>query len=547
MTGKPIFDLRQGGLSRRDALVSALALAGTALARPGFAANDDGGPAGRAIDTFMQAMMTANPDQPGLGVAVVEDGRITLVKGYGVRRLGDPAPVTDSTLFGIASNTKAMTAAALAILVDEGRVDWDAPVTRYLPDFAMSDETVTRMLTVRDLLVHRSGLSLGAGDLMIWPSPTHTRQDIVAGLRHLPISGRFRDGYAYDNVLYVVAGAVIEAVSGQTWEDFIQARILTPIGMTDATPLPRSDRMGDSAYPHTRLGPPVRGLGPQQVLEFDTSFDAAGAAGGVNASARDMARWMQVQLAHGALPDGRRLWSEEQAGEMWRPQTIVSSGAGPTPGDPSQPIIQGYALGWFVRDYRGERMLTHTGGLAGFISVTALLPGRRSGVMVMTNAEESPVLRAARYGGLDRLMGRSDFDWIGDSLRIDRETKARVVTEAAAITSPTGGGAAPALPLSAYAGVYRDPWYGTITVSLVGRGRNQGLRISFDKTPRLRGALLPFDGETFQTRFEDRTQEDAFMTFESEAGVVRSATMRAISPLADFSYDYHDLVLTREG
>ncbi len=531
-------------LTRRAAFASGLAASATAaLAQSPAPANSNAAAAAAQIDAFARAVMAANPAQPGLAVAVVENGRVTLARGYGVRRMGEPAPVTDSTLFGIASNTKAMTAAAIAMLVEEGKVGWDEPVRRYLPDFAMSDETTTRLITVRDLLVHRSGLSLGAGDLMIWPQPTHTRAEIVAGLRHLPISGRFRDGYAYDNVLYVVAGEVIAAASGMPWERFVQTRILEPLGMADSTPAPRRADENRRAAPHARLGPPVRGLGPQRPLPFDSSFDAAAPAGGVNSSARDIAKWMQCQLAKGVAPSGARLWSEAQADEMWKPQTLTSSTDGHTADDPARPVLQAYALGWFVRDFRGERMLTHTGGLAGFISVTALLPGRRSGVMVMTNAEEAPVLRAMRHGAADRLLGRSDYDWIASSARVQAEADAKTRRDAAAAIVPAGGGAAPSLPLAAYAGVYRDPWYGTVTVSAVG----EGLRLSMDRTPLLQGPLTPFDGETFRATFDDRTQEDAYVAFELEAGRPVRATMRAVSPLADFSYDYHDLRLTREN
>jgi hypothetical protein len=299
------------------------------------------------------------------------------------------------------------------------------------------------------------------------------------------------------------------------------------------------------AEPHCRLGPPVRGMGPQTVLPFDDSFASAAAAGGVNTTPADIGKWMQVQLALGALPDGKRLWSEATAREMWKPQTITSSSDGPATENPVRPSMQAYALGWFVQDHRGERLLWHTGGLAGFISYTGLLPGRKSGIMVMTNAEENPVLRALRFGGPDRLQGRSDFDWIASSKRVQAENDAQTIKDAAAAVTPKGAGVKPSLPLSAYAGVYADPWYGTVTISLSGKGKQQGLKVSFDKTPALQGKLLPFDGETFQTLFDDRTQEDAFFTFDIKEGVVVSALAKAVSPLADFSFDYHDLRLTR--
>ncbi len=530
--------------TRRAALLSAFAtVGGAALARPAFARET--GAAAAAIDQFAQQVMTAFPDQPGLGITVVEDGQVTLAKGYGVRRLGDADKVTDSTLFGVASNTKAFTAAALAMLVEAGKVDWDAPVTRYLPDFAMSDPIVTRLMTVRDLLCHRSGLTLGAGDLMYWPAPARTRAEILDGLKRLPIGRPFRTTYDYDNVLYVAAGEVIAAVTGAPWEVFIQARILDPLKMTDSVPLP--SLVGDRARaaPHARLGPPVRGLGPQRPLVPDMTFDVAGAAGGLNASPRDIGKWMQVQLGLGQAPGGARLWTEASAREMWKPHTITAAFDGPTADNPVRPTMQAYGLGWFIQDHRGEKLVWHTGGLAGFISFTGLLPGRRSGIMVMTNAEETPVLRALRYGGPDRLQGRGDFDWIASSLKTKAVADARGLQDAKEALTPKGGGVPPSLPLAAYAGTYRDPWYGAVTVSPAGRGKTAGLRIAFDKTPALKGALKPFDGDTFLTVFDDRAQEDAFVVFEIRDGAVKGATLRAASPIADFSYDYQDLKLTR--
>ena len=529
--------------TRRSALLSAFATTGLAAFGTSARARETGSVAA-AIDKYAQEVMAAFPDEPGLGIAVVENGEITLTKGYGVKRLGAPAKCDENTIFGIASNTKAMTAAALAMLVEEGKVEWDAPITNYLPEFAMKDPVITKLMTVRDLLVHRSGLTLGAGDLMIWPAPTHTRKEIVAGLKYLPIGGQFRGGYAYDNVLYVAAGEVIAAVTGKPWEDFIQTRILTRLGMADTVPMPSMVDRSRRAEPHARLGPPVYGLGPQTVLPFDNSFDSAAAAGGVNTTAKDIAKWVRVQLAQGGLPGGGRLWSADSANEMWKPQTITSSSSGPTADNPVNPSIQAYALGWFVQDHRGERLLSHTGGLAGFISYTGLLPGRKSGIMVMTNAEERPLFRSLRYGGPDRLQGRSDYDWIASSKKVQAEADAKTLREAAEAVTPKGGGAKPSLPLAAYAGVYRDPWYGTITVSLAKGGKS--LNVAFDKTPALRGKLELFDGETFKTVFDDRTQENAFITFDVADGKVTSALAKAVSPLADFSFDYQDLRLTKE-
>ena len=239
---------------------------------------------------------------PGLSVAIVKDGRQVMAKGYGVRRLGDPAPVDEHTRFGIASNTKLFTATALELLVEEGKVEWDAPVVRYLPWFAMSDPYVTHELTVRDLLVHRSGLGLGAGDLLWWPPSTYNRDEIARRLRYIPLSTSFRSAYAYDNVLYLVAGRVIEAVSGQSWEDFVRNRILRKVGMTDSDVLHSgAKKAGNVAATHAEVEGTVRPVAP--FLSNNTN-----PAGGIMSGAADMAKWMMVQLDSGRVTGGGRLF-----------------------------------------------------------------------------------------------------------------------------------------------------------------------------------------------------------------------------------------------
>jgi CubicO group peptidase (beta-lactamase class C family) len=230
---------------------------------------------------------------PGLSVSIVKDGQVVLAKGYGVRRMGEPGPVDAQTRFGIASNTKLFTATALALLVEEGKIEWDKPVITYLPAFAMSDSYVTRELTVRDLLVHRSGLGLGAGDLLWWPPSTHNRKEIARRIRYIPLATSFRGAYAYDNVLYIIAGELIEAVSGQSWETFVRSRILRKVGMNDSDVRHAgAAERGNVAGTHAEVNDTVRAVAP-------FASDNTNPAGGIMAGAADMAKWMVVQLDSG--------------------------------------------------------------------------------------------------------------------------------------------------------------------------------------------------------------------------------------------------------
>ncbi len=516
--------------TRRRALALSLGSA-AALAVPGWAwaADLDEAEVDAIVQPFMAAFGT-----PGIAVAIVRPGAPAFVKGYGVRTLGKPGAVDAHTRFGIASHSKAFTAAALALLVDAGKIGWEDPVVKHIPEFRMYDPAVTQMMTVRDLLVHRSGLPLGAGDLMFFPTGSHVAADALKALPYLKPARGFRAGYDYDNILYIVAGVLIERVAGMPWDRFVETRLFAPIGMADAVGSRGSLRTGNVAGRHARLGPPVRGVGKLEVVQPDEGA-MVDAAGGINASVSDMAKWLQVQLDQGRLPDGKKLWSPEQAKEMWAPQTITASSDGPTAENPVRAILQTYALGWFVQDYRGLRLVQHSGGLSGQVTYSGMLPSRGIGVSVLSNVEE-PVSSAIRNAILDRLIGAPAFDWVGayGSRMKKGQEDALASVEGGVDTAPAGG---PSLPLKAYAGRYRDPWYGEVVVGEKG-GR---LSIDFVPTPAFKSVLEPWGPDTFRTRFAKDAGEDAVVRFAVKDGTVTGMTMKALSPLADFSYDFHHL------
>lgn len=480
---------------------------------------------------------------PGLAVAAVRPGDAPVVEGLGVRALGDAAPVGPDTQFAIASNSKAFLAACLAIEVERGHLAWDDPVVQHLPEFRMSDPAVTRMMTVRDLLVHRSGLPLGAGDLMTVRKGHFTVADLIAALPHFAPEIGFRAGYAYDNILYIVGGEVLARVSGSSWNDYLPREIFAPLGMRNAAPNPSLARSPDRAGRHARLGPPVIGMGQlERIVPED--IDLLGPAGGVHASASDILPWIEAQLGKGVLPDGTRLWSAAQADEMWRPQTIIASGPGPSPEAPQRAVIEAYALGWGVNDYRGRRMLTHAGMVAGQTSRIALLPDAGIGLAVFNNSADSEALSALRYALLDLLTDQSDpFDWIAAARRTIDGLKAQVATAIAADGSfPVPPGQS-SLSLALYAGRYRDPWYGEVEISHA----DDALQLRFLPTSAFAGPLEPFGQDAFRTRFARGVGEDAVLRFAVEQGRVTALSMRALSPLADFSFDYHHLAFVPMG
>ena len=473
---------------------------------------------------------------PGLSVAIVKDGKVVLARGYGVRKLGEPTPVDENTLLAIGSNTKAFTSAALATLVDEGKISWDDPVYERLTGFQMYDPYVSHEMTIRDLLTHRSGMGLGEGDLLFWPHTTFTRAEIIYKLRFMKPASSFRSRFAYDNLLYMTAGQIIPAVTGKSWEDYVREKILRPLGM-NTTNLSNADfKPGDNyAWPHSKVD------GKLQPIEF-VNLDNAGPAGSINSSAAEMAKWALVQLNHGKIP-GReeRIFSERQSREMWSAQTILPIGAGASPLAAKRPKFAAYALGWGLSDYHGRKMVGHTGGVAGMVSRVMLVPEENLGVVILTNAEQGGAFDSILYHVLDSYFGLAATDWIEAHKAAEEQAQKQGAEIMKQLESGRAADSKPSLSIEKYAGVYTDPWYGPVTIRMEG-GK---LVFTLDHTPKAVADLQHWQYDTFKAHWRDRTIEDAFLTFTLKPdGAIDHFSMVAVSPLADFSFDYQDLYLT---
>jgi len=520
------------------ALCLSLALAGFSAARTGpgaQAANRSGPPAAPPdLDATVARVMKAF-EVPGISLSIVKDGQVVVAKGYGVRKIGEPAPVDAQTLFGIASNTKVFTATALGLLVEEGKLAWDAPVIDYLPWFAMYDPFVTREITVRDLLVHRSGLGLGAGDLLFWPPSTYDRKEIARRLRYIKPATSFRSAYAYDNLLYSVAGEVIKAVSGKVWEDFVAERILERVGMgLSNVRHSAAANGGNVAATHAKIDGVVRVVKP-------STNDNTNPAGGINSCADDMAKWMLVLLGRGRLADGSRLFGERTYRELTAIVTPMPLGNPPPELPPAKLNFNGYALGLHIRDYRGRKVVTHTGGLAGYVSQVWLIPEENLGIAVLTNQESTAAFSALTYLLTDFYLGAPKFDWLGGYLKLRARLDAELAGKVKKAAAERDAASRPSLALEKYAQTYADAWYGDIDIALEG-GR---LVMRFTKSPSLVGDLEHWQHDTFLVRWRERElRADAYVTFWLDPdGSINQARMRPASPDVDFSYDFQDLVL----
>jgi CubicO group peptidase (beta-lactamase class C family) len=476
---------------------------------------------------------------PGIAVGVVKDGKLIHAKGYGVANLSTGKKVDENTLFGVASNSKAMTAGVLGQLVDEGKIKWDDRVTDYIPEFKMYDPYVTDAFTIRDLLTHRSGLGLGAGDLMMFPDGSNfTKKDIIHNLRYLKPVSAFRTKYDYDNNLYIVAGEVAERASGIKWEDLVEQRIMKPLGMQKtAGSLYRLKDNTNAVRPHAPVD------GKLQVLDIDWS-ESANAAGGIWSNVTDWSKWVIAQMNHGKYGEGlqNKIFSAEVHDETWTPQTVIKAGTAA----PYNTHFAAYGLGWFLSDVKGYKQVTHTGGLAGMVTQVVMFPELQLGIIVFTNQQSGAAFNAISRTIQDSYLGVSGYDWVKIMKdRVDKgEAEAKKIGEDVendmqAQLSKAGG----KFNFQPYIGTYRDVWFGDIEISM----KNGKAWFESKRSSKLSGEVLPYKGNSLIVRWTDRTMDaDAYLMFTTDMdGKPSGLTMKAISPLTDFSFDFHDLDLKR--
>lgn len=474
---------------------------------------------------------------PGMAVAVVKDGKVVYSKGFGIRRLGHPEKVDDHTLFQIGSTTKAMTVAGLATLVDQGKLKWDGPVRDYMPSFQMYDPYVSKEITVRDLLTHRGGLGMGEGDLLLFPPSKLTRAQLIERMKNMKPLWGFRTHWAYCNLCFVTAGQLIPAVTGQSWEDYMKAHIFGPLGMNET----RLTIVG--ATPEENIASAHEIVdGKITVVPWDV-LDNAAPAGSVVSNVTDMAKWITVQLNRGKLPNGERLFSESDSREMWTGVSTMPLRKTVIPGnEPLDQNFHEYALGWSVWDYRGQKVLEHSGGVTGQITEVVLVPGKNFGFVLFSNtpAIDEFVVPSVMYRVLDEYIGVTPEDWTSRF----KASQQRMIKADAEDQQKAGAArdanSKPSLPVERYAGTYTDPWFGEVDLTMEGGH----LVFAVPWSPRLTGDVEHWQHDTFVVKFRDKTVPDAYLYFSTNPdNSIDRARMLPVSSLADFSYDFQDLEL----
>ena len=455
----------------------------------------------RQLDAYA-AQAVRDWNTVGLAISVVKDGRLVFAKGYGVRELGKPDPVDSATLFAIGSTTKAMTAAAIAMLVDEGKVRWDDPVTNYIPTFQLRDPWATREITIRDLLTHRAGLPNAD---YLWYGNTNSTAEILRRVRYIPPAYSPRSSFIYQNIMYAAAGQVIANVSGMSWEDFIRTRIFEPLRMQRTVALLSGTRSAPNvASPHDRVDDTLR------VIE-NASVDPVAAAGSVWSSVADMSKWMRFILDSGRV-DGTALLEPETFAELLKPQQPVPTDQFYPTARLTKPHWMTYGLGWFQQDYDGRAVSFHTGSIDGMIAIIGLIPDERLGVYVLANTDHAELRHALMLKVFD-LWGPSrakSRDWSAELRALYGQESARAVAAAKAAEARRVTGTKPSLPLDRYVGTYSDSLFGETTVTRAGNGLR--LRIG-----SMEGTLEHWQYDTFRLRWDRRWQGTALVTFVIDA------------------------------
>ncbi len=466
---------------------------------------------------------------PGLAVAVVKDDKVVMARGFGVREVGKAAPVNEHTIFALSSMGKAFAAAAAGVMVDEGKLDWDDPVVEHLPWFQLADPWITRHVTVRDLLSHRGGI---AGDVS-WVATTAPRKEIVRRARYLTPVSSFRSRYNYSNVGITTAGLAVAAAAGVDWHTVMNERVLRPLRM-DSSNTHLND-LWDSAdiapcylcaldHPvgieqskHRNIVMPhVREDGEVRPIAWRT-VDNIAPAGSINSNVVDMAQWLRMHLGKG-MYDGRRFLSEAVVNEMHTPQIVIRPDElpiGPTlPEAEDRFHFWAYGLGWRMNDYRGQKMIWHTGGITGFYSIMALLPDANVGVVVLTNGwRGSPALLvyAIVLRLFDAYLGGPASDWATELLARSEAVGAQQDEGRRLFDASRIEGTSPSLPLDGYAGRYVHPLHDEIRLDV----RDGRLILEFPGA--LEGALEHWHYDTFRVRWQSPSRTLSLATFSLDA------------------------------
>lgn len=478
-------------------------------------------------------------DVPGISVGIIKDGKTIYSKGFGVRSLTTKQEMTDETLVGIASNSKSFTATALAILADEGKLNFDDKVSKYIPEFQMYDPYASQEVTIKDLLTHRAGLGLGQGDLMFFPEGgTLTIEEIIHNVRYLKPENSFRNSFDYNNIMFIVAGEVITRISGLSWAEFIEQKIMKPVGMTASF---GSYNRAKAANVSNIIDAHAPINGKAVAIPHDWN-ETGNAAGGIISNIKDLTIWADFLMNGFTTKEGNKLVTDKQIQQLWNLQTPLPLALK----NPYDSNFSGYGLGWFLTDVKGHKQVYHTGGLIGTVTQFTIIPDLKLGIIVLTNQQTGAAFNTITNTIKDSYLGVEERDWL--KLYSERTAKknaeyekgkAEIFAKSDAFKKDSKS----QLKNEQILGTYTDNWFGDIVIS------NEGkiVRIFCKTSPRLKGELVPYSTNVMIAKWDDKSYDaDVFVNFQlDENGKAQGMKLKPISEITDFSFDFEDLDLKK--
>lgn len=463
---------------------------------------------------------------PGLAMAIVKDDQVIWAKGYGVRELGKPEPVNEKTLFAIASNSKAFTTALLAILVDEGKLKWDDKVTKYWPEFELYDAYVTREMTIRDLVSHRSGLATFSGDLL-WYDTNYSRAEVIRRARFIKPVTSFRSAYGYQNIMFLLAGEIAAKVAGKSWDELVKEKFFVPLGMTTTNTSVTLRKPNENwAAPHVVK----HGAETNSVVRYDV-IDNCGGAAVINSNVAELAQWMRLQLGRGTY-NGKQFFSAAQSHQMWQPNIFNFISPAAEKFNPTR-HFSAYGMGWALADYQGRKVVSHGGGMTGMISQTALMPEENLGVVILTNSETGlPGWMVSKV--FDVFLGVPKRDWSAEMLARTKQGEAAAKAAEAKAEATQVKGTKPSLEQSKYVGTYSSQLYGDAKIT----EENGKLVLQLAPAPNFIGDLEHWHYDTFRVKWRDSVRyafPKGYVTFTLKANG-QLDEMKIDCPNPDFDF-----------
>lgn len=437
---------------------------------------------------------------PGVAIAIVKNDKVILSRGYGVRKIGENTPVDDKTFFAIGSASKAFTAATIAMLVDEGKLKWDDPATKYLPGFQLFDPYVTREITVRDLLCHRSGLE--RGDLL-WYGSNYSRDQILQRVRYLKPSWSFRSQFGYQNIMYLAAGQVAANVTGKSWDDIVHERIFKPLGMnTSNTTIRDLKSLNNVASPHNKIKEKV------QTIDW-RNIDNIAPAGSINSNVSEMIEWVRLHLNNGKFGD-KQVISSGSVTEMHTPQTVIRR-EGPWSLLMPEAHFLNYGLGWFLQDYRGRLIIQHGGNIDGMSALVAMMPEEKVGIVILTNMDGSPLPTALMHKAFDLFLQAPSKDWSAEILKVVKGMEAQAKSVEKKEEEGRAKDTKPSLSLDKYAGTYTNEMYGEARIV------NENGKLMLKYAGAFDGTLEHWHYNTFKATMTNESFGTALVNFNLDA------------------------------